>query len=380
MCCETTVGLPAEWVPCQYPFTGHPNAARIRAYVGAMRAAIFHEPRRIEAGDRPDPSLREPTDAIVRVVIACVCGSDLWYYRGDSEFEPGPDRPRVHRRRRGRRRRGDRHQTGDLVIAPFAFSDGTCPNCQNGITTACMNGGFFPMNGDGGQGEAVRVPLADSTLVTVPGSGHSDEMMRSLLALSDVMATGHHAAVCAQVKAGQTVAVVGDGAVGLSGVLAAKRLGAERIIALSRHADRQALATEFGATDIVAERGDAAVEAIKEMTDGVGVDATLECVGTGQSMQTAIDIARAGSMVGFVGVPHGVELPIEQMFFRTVGVRGGGAPVRVYLPELLDDVLAGRINPGRVLDYETDLEGIADAYAAMDERRAIKSLVRVGTL
>ena len=345
-----------------------------------MRAAIFHEPRRIEAGDRPDPGLREPTDAIVRVVIACVCGSDLWYYRGDSEFEPGPIGHEFVGVVEDVSAEVTDIKTGDLVIAPFAFSDGSCPNCQNGITTACMNGGFFPMNGDGGQGEAVRVPLANTTLVTVPGSGHSDEMMRSLLALSDVMATGHHAAVCAQVKAGQTVAVVGDGAVGLSGVLAAKRLGAERIIALSRHDDRQALARQFGATDIVAERGDAAVVAVKEMTDGVGVDATLECVGTGQSMQTAIDIARAGSMVGFVGVPHGVELPIQQMFFRTVGVRGGGAPVRVYLPELLEDVLAERINPGRVLDYETDLEGIGEAYAAMDERRAIKSLVRVGTL
>src|SRR3954453_10921635 len=367
-------------VPCQYPSRRAPLARSIGGTVGVMRAAIFHEPRRIEAGERPDPSLREPTDAIVRVVLACVCGSDLWYYRGDSEFAPGPighefigvvedvgaDVTSLNR--------------GDLVIAPFAFSDGTCPNCQHGVTTACMNGGFFPMNGDGGQGEAVRVPLADSTLVTVPGSGHSDEMLRSLLTLSDVMATGHHAAVCANVQAGQTVAVVGDGAVGLSGVLAAKRLGADRIIALSRHADRQELATEFGATDIVAERGDEAVEKIKEMTDGVGVDATLECVGTGQAMQTAIAIARAGSMVGFVGVPHGVELPIGQMFFRTVGVRGGGAPVRVYLPELLDAVLAGMINPGRVLDYETDLEGIAEAYAAMDERRAIKSLVRVGSL
>ena len=224
------------------------------------------------------------------------------------------------------------------------------------------------------------MPLADTTLVIVTGSGHSDQMMRSLLALSDVFATGHHAAVCAQVKPGQTVAVVGDGAVGLCGVLAAKRLGAERIIALSRHADRQKLAREFGATDIVAERGEEATETVKEMTDGVGVDAALECVGTGQSMTTAIDIARAGSMVGYVGVPHGVELPIEQMFYRNVGVRGGGAPVRVYLPELLDDVLAERINPGRVLDYETELDGIADAYAAMDERRAIKSLVRVGSL
>jgi threonine dehydrogenase-like Zn-dependent dehydrogenase len=227
-----------------------------------------------------------------------------------------------------------------------------------------MNGGFFPMNGDGGQGEGVRVPLADTTLVTVAGSGHSDEMLRSLLTRSDVFATGHHAAVCADVKPGQTVAVIGDGGVGLSGVLAAQRLGAERIISLSRHADRQALAREFGATDIVAGRGNEAVAAINAMTDGVGVDATLECVGTGQSMQTAIDIARAGSMVGFVGVPHGVELPIGQMFSRTVGVRGGGAPVRVYLPELLEDVLAERINPGRVLDYETDLDGIGDAYAA----------------
>jgi threonine dehydrogenase-like Zn-dependent dehydrogenase len=236
------------------------------------------------------------------------------------------------------------------------------------------------MNGDGGQGEAVRVPLADMTLVTVPGSGHSEEMPRSLLTLSDVFATGHHAAICAQVKPGHTVAVVGDGAVGLSAVLAAKRLGAERIIALSRHADRQKLAREFGATDIFAARGEEAVAAVKKMTDGVGVDATLECVGTGQAMQTAIDIARAGSIVGYVGVPHGVELPIAQMFYRTVGVRGGGAPVRIYLPELLEDVLAERINPGRVLDYETDLDGIADAYAAMDERRAIKSLVRIGSM
>jgi len=345
-----------------------------------MRAAIFHEPRRIETGERPDTSLREPTDAVVRVVLACVCGSDLWYYRGDSPFEPGPIGHEFVGVVEDLGAEVTTLAKGDLVIAPFAFSDGTCPNCQNGITTACMNGGFFPMNGDGGQGEAVRVPFADTTLVTVPGSGHSDEMMRSLLTLSDVMATGHHAAVCAQVRAGQTVAVVGDGAVGLSGVLAARRLGADRVIALSRHANRQALATEFGATDIVAERGEAAVEAVKEMTGGVGVDATLECVGTGQAMQTAFDIARAGSMVGFVGVPHGVELPVRQMFSRNVGVRGGGAPVRVYLPELLDDVLEGRIDPGKVLDYETDLDGIGDAYAAMDERRAIKSLVRVGTV
>jgi threonine dehydrogenase-like Zn-dependent dehydrogenase len=345
-----------------------------------MRAAIFHEPGRIETGDRPDPSLREPTDAIVRVVMACVCGSDLWYYRGDSPFEPGPighefigvvEDVGADVRHVGK---------GDFVIAPFAFSDGTCPHCRHGITSACVAGGFYPSNGDGGQGEGVRVPLADGSLVKVPGSGHSDEMLASLLTLSDVMATGHHAAVCADVRPGGTVAVVGDGAVGLSGVLAAKRLGARRVIALSRNLARQQVARDFGATDVVAERGEAATEAVMELTGGVGVDATLECVGTGQAMQTALSIARPGSMVGYVGVPHGVELPIADMFFRNKGVRGGSAPARAYIPELLDDVLEGRIEPGRVLDYETDLDGIADAYAAMDERRAIKSLVRVGTL
>ena len=233
---------------------------------------------------------------------------------------------------------------------------------------------------DGGQGEAVRVPLADGTLVRVPGSGHSDETMRSLLTLSDVMATGHHAAVCAGVEPGVVVAVVGDGAVGLSGVLAATRLGAQRIIALSRNPVRQALARAFGATDIVAERGEEATEAVMQLTNGVGADATLECVGTAQSMSTALSIARPGSMVGYVGVPHGVELPVGEMFARNKGVLGGAAPARAYVPELLDDVLDGRIDPGRVFDFETDLDGVADAYEAMDERRAIKSLLRVGTV
>src|SRR3954467_6207227 len=251
------------------PLSQGPIGSLDRGHTGVMRAALFHDPRRIEAGDRPDPSLVEPTDAIVRVVIACVCGSDLWYYRGDSPFQPGPIGHEFIGVVEDTGAEVTSIKTGQLVIAPFAFSDGTCPNCRHGVTTACMNGGFFPMNGDGGQGEAVRVPLADSTLVSVPGSGHSDEMLRSLLSLSDVMATGHHAAICAQVKAGQTVAVVGDGAVGLSAVLAAKRLGAERIIAMSRRADRQKLAREFGATDIVAERGAEAVAAVKEMTGGV---------------------------------------------------------------------------------------------------------------
>src|SRR3954471_7341048 len=231
-----------------------------------MRAAIFNEPHSITVGERRDPVVAEPTDAVVRVVLACVCGSDLWFYRGDSPFEPGPI---GHEFIGVVEDVGAEVRTvarGDLVICPFAFSDGTCPHCQNGITTACMNGGFFPSNGDGGQGEAVRVPLAEGTLVSVPGSGHSDAMLRSLLTLSDVIATGHHAAVCAGVRAGDVVAVVGDGAVGLSGVLAAKRLGADRVIALSRHADRQKLAREFGATDIVDQRGEEATAAVLELT------------------------------------------------------------------------------------------------------------------
>ena len=216
-----------------------------------MRAAVFNEPRSISVAERPDPVIGEPTDAIVRVVLSCVCGSDLWYYRGESPFAPGPIGhefigvvedvgPEVHSIKRG-----------DFVISPFAFSDGTCPHCRHGITSACSAGGFYPMNGDGGQGEAVRVPLADGTLVRVPGSGHSDETMASLLTLSDVLATGHHAAVCADVKPRGVAAVVGDGAVGLCGVLAAARLGAERVIALSRNPVRQKLAREFGATDVV---------------------------------------------------------------------------------------------------------------------------------
>jgi threonine dehydrogenase-like Zn-dependent dehydrogenase len=345
-----------------------------------MRAAIFEKPGSVTVGDRPDPVIDQPTDAIVRVVLACVCGSDLWYYRGDSPFEAGPIGHEFIGVVEDVGSDVSSVKEGDFVIAPFAYSDGTCPHCRHGIHTACENGGFFPMNGDGGQGEAVRVPVADGTLVAVPGSGHSDELLASLLSLSDVMSTGHHAAVCANVKAGDTVAVVGDGAVGLSAVLAAKRLGAERIVALSRHADRQELAKQFGATDIVAERGNEGVQRVLEMTDGVGVDAALECVGTGQAMETALGIARPGSTVGYVGVPHGVELPVEALFYRNKGVRGGPAPARAYIPELLEDVLADRIDPGRVFDFATDLDGVGEAYAAMDERRAIKSLLRVSSI
>jgi threonine dehydrogenase-like Zn-dependent dehydrogenase len=344
-----------------------------------MRAAIFNGPHAIEVGERPDPVIAAPADAIVRVVLSCVCGSDLWYYRGESPHDLGPIGHEFIGvvEETGQAVRGV--AKGDFVIAPFIYCDGTCANCQAGVTSQCVHGGGFGNHGiDGGQGEAVRVPLAGSTLVPVPRSGYPDETMRSLLALSDVMCTGHHAAVSAGVKPGSVVAVVGDGAVGLCGVLAAHRMGAARIIALSRNPSRQKLAAAFGATEIVSERGDAAIEAVRELTGGVGVDAAHECVGTGQSVATALAVTRPGSMVGMVGVPHGVDASIaDTIVFRNVGLRGGVAPARAYIPELLGDVLEGRINPGRVFDFETDLDHVAEAYKAMDERRAIKSLIRV---
>jgi threonine dehydrogenase-like Zn-dependent dehydrogenase len=344
-----------------------------------VRAAMFAGPGNIELGDRPDAIVAAPTDAVVRVAFAAVCGSDLWYYRGASPHALGPIGHEfvgvVERVGADVRELGE----GDLVVAPFKYSDGTCANCRAGWTSYCVAGGAFGTDGfDGGQGEAVRVPFADATLVRASGSGHSDDVMRSLLTLCDVMTTGHHAAVSAGVRSGCVTAVVGDGAVGLCAVLAARRLGAARIIALSRNPARQDLARSFGATDILAERGEEASEAVLTLTDGVGVDAALECVGTAESMATAFAVARPGSTVGFVGVPHGVEVPIRGMFNRNVGLRGGSAPARTYIPEFLDDVLDGRIDPGRVLDFETELDGIAEAYAAMDERRAVKALVRVG--
>jgi alcohol dehydrogenase len=345
-----------------------------------MKAAIFKGPGTIAVEERPRPTVVEPTDAVVRVVLACVCGSDLWFYRGISEHSHGGV---GHEFVGVVDEVGSAVQTlaaGDFVIAPFAWSDGTCQNCQAGFHTACVHGGFFGQGaeGDGGQAEFVRVPQADGTLVRVPGSDFSDETLASLLTLSDVMATGYHAAVSAGVQKGQTVAVVGDGAVGLSGVLSAQLLGAGRIIVLaSTHEDRHALAREWGATDIVQARGDKAVEALRDLTDGYGADAVLECVGSEESSQTAFAIARPGAIVGRVGVPHGVQIDAAATFFRNVGMRGGPAPARAYLPELLEMVLDGRIDPGRVFDLATDLDHVAEAYAAMDERRAIKALVRV---
>ena len=347
-----------------------------------MKATTIYGARDVRLEDQRDPSIQKPTDAIVKVVAACVCGSDLWSYRGDNPIEK-PFRighefvgvvEEVGSEVRSLR-------TGDFVIAPFMYSDNTCPHCQVGMHSACSTGGFWGgpdrdgLMVDGGQGEYVRVPLADGTLVSTRETPDA-AMIPSLLALSDVMGTGWHAAIAADVQEGDTVVVVGDGAVGLSGVLAASRMGAERVVVMSRHETRQQIARSFGATDVIAERGEAGENAVLELTGGIGADAVLECVGTGQSMNTALAIARPGATVGYVGVPHGVELPVRTMFSRNVGVAGGVAPVRQYLPALRDDVLSGVIEPGLVFDLELPLDQVAEGYAAMDERRAIKTMLR----
>ena len=343
-----------------------------------MRAAIFEGPGAVEVGERPDPVIQEPTDAIVRVMLGCVCGSDLWYYRGETPHAAGSIGHEFIGivEQAGANVRNVR--PGDLVVAPFIYSDMSCPNCLNGSTITCPAGGNFG-NGeiDGGQGEAVRVPLAGGTLVPVPGSGHPEATLRSLLALSDVMSTGHHAAVSAGVKQDDTVAVVGDGAVGLCAVLASRRLGAERIIALSRHPDRQKMALEFGATDIIQARGEEASQAVLELTGGIGADAALECVGTEQSIATAVGHR-----------PARLHHRHRRGPARPAAVRRGVLPQRrlAWRPGPGPDLhprAAGRRprwhhQPRPVFDYETDLDHIADAYQAMDERRAIKSLIRVG--
>jgi threonine dehydrogenase-like Zn-dependent dehydrogenase len=344
-----------------------------------MRATVMYRAGDVRVENVPDPAIVEPTDAVVRVTHACICGSDLWPYKTMEHSESG--------RVMGHEAIGVVEAVGadvreikqdDLVVMPFAFSDGTCIFCHDGLQTSCVHGGFFgTVEFDGAQAEAVRVPQADGTLVVLPVA-EDDALMRSLLTLSDVMGTGHHAAVAANVGPGKTAAVVGDGAVGLCGVLAAERLGAERIIILGRHPDRIALAREFGATDVVAERGEEAVERVRELTDGYGVHSVLECVGLEQSELTAIEIARPGGAVGRVGVPQDETMPASQpAFYNNISVSGGPAPVRAYIEELLPDVLDGRIEPGRVLDRVTDLEGVPDGYRAMNEREAIKILIEL---
>ena len=328
--------------------------------------------------DVPDARLIEPTDAVIRVTRGCICGSDLWPYASLEPSETG--RAMGHEAigvvdAVGADVRG--MKAGDLVVMPFAYSDGTCDFCHQGLHTSCLHGGFFGTGGDvgGAQAEAVRVPQADGTLFVLP-VGEEDALMPSLLTLSDVMGTGHHAAVAAKVGPGKAAAVVGDGAVGLCGVIAARRLGAE-IILLGRHADRIALAKEFGATDIVSERGDEAAERVRELTDGLGVHSVLECVGLEQSELTAIEIARPGGAVGRVGVPQEETMPASRpAFYNNVTVGGGPAPVRAYIEELLPDILEGRIEPGRVFDRNIGLDEVPKGYRAMADRESIKVMVQ----
>ena len=343
-----------------------------------MKATFMYGAGDVRLVNVPDATLKFATDAVVRITRACVCGSDLWPYQ---QMAANPQGQAMGHEFIGIVEAvGSEVRTlkkGDLVVAPFAYSDGTCEFCQEGLHTSCTHGGFWG-RGDvgGGQAEAVRVPLADGTLVKL-SVGVEDARMASLLTLSDVMGTGHHAALAARVKPGKTVAVVGDGAVGLCGVIAAKRLGAERIILLGRHPDRIRLGKEFGATDIVSDRTEAAIQKVKDLTAGLGVHSVLECVGHGESTLTAVSIARAGGCVGRVGVPQEQTIPGSALsFFRNVTISGGPAPVRAYIEELLPDVLEGRIQPGKVFDATLSLDEVSEGYRAMNERQVIKALIR----
>jgi alcohol dehydrogenase len=346
-----------------------------------MRAAVYHGPGDIRIENVPDPRIEKPTDAIVRITHTAICGSDLWFYRGQQEYEPGW---RVGHEPMGVVEAiGDevRHvKPGDFVIAPFAISDGTCEFCSKGLHTVCATGRFWGQDLDGAQGEAVRAPLADGTLVRVPERVEGDEkLLTALFPLTDVMATGHHAAKLAGVEQGSTAVVIGDGAVGLCGVLAARRLGAERIIAVGHHDDRLEIARGFGATHLIRSQGEEAVGEILELTGG-GANHVLECVGAAASMDQAIYVARPGGTIGYVGVPHGPQeegFDIMGMFFKHLTLRGGGAPARAYMHELMDDVLQGTLDPSPVFDMTVGLDGVPEGYSAMDERRALKVLIRL---
>src|SRR3954468_25077739 len=336
-----------------------------------MHATVLYAPRDVRFEDVAAPAILEPTDAIIRMSATCVCGSDLWSYRGISPVtQPTPFGHEYCGNVEEVGRAVTSIKPGQFVIGSFFASDNTCPHCRAGYQTSCQQRALV----GGAQAPRLRVPLADGTLVATLDTP-SDDLIPSLLALSDVMGTGWFAADAANVKPGGTVVVVGDGAVGLLGVLAAKQMGAERIIAMSRHESRQKLAREFGATDIVTERGSEGVDRIKDLTRGVGADSVLECVGTQESMQQAIHATRPGGSIGYVGVPHGVTLDGADVFFRHVRLLGGPAPVRKYLPELIGLVFNGTINPGKVFDLTLPLDQVADGYRAMDERRAIKTLL-----
>jgi threonine dehydrogenase-like Zn-dependent dehydrogenase len=338
-----------------------------------MKATLLYGKGDVRLEEVPEPKIQKPTDAIIRLAATCICGSDLWPYRGLNEINApmtmGHEYCGVIEEVGSAVRSV---KPGQFVVGSFCLSDNTCPHCKFGFQSSCEQREFM----SGAQAPLARVHLADGSLVAIPGQP-SEDLIPSLLATSDVLGTGWYAADAAGVRLGSTVVVVGDGAVGLMGVLASKQMGAERIIAMSRHETRQKLAQEFGATDIITERGEEGVARIKALTKGIGADAVLECVGTEQSMAQALKAARPGAMVGFVGVPHGVELDGSQLFYSQVGMMGGPAPVRRFLPDLLKLVLDRKINPGRVFDLELPLLDVAEGYRAMDERRAIKTLLRV---
>ena len=340
-----------------------------------MRGVIMHGPGDVRVEDREDPTIVDPTDAVIRITATCICGSDLWPYRGADQV----DHAKMGHEYVGVVEEvGSEVRTvtpGDFVVGSFVISDGTCQICRAGFPSSCVHR-IFVDGAIGTQAEKARIPYADGTLVATPGQP-DPELIPHLLAASDVLGTGWFAAVAAQAGPGRTVAVVGDGAVGLMGVLAAKQLGAERIIAMSRHTDRQDLARHFGATDIVEDRGAAGVARIKELTDGLGAHSVIEAVGTQESMTQAIGATRPGGNVGFVGVSHDVQLPGQLLFFSQVQILGGPAPVRRFLPELVQLIWDRRIDPGRVFDLTLPLERAAEGYAAMDERRAIKVLLTV---
>jgi len=338
-----------------------------------MFGTTLYAPGDVRYEELPEPTIVRSTDAIIRLSATCVCGSDLWPYRGVNKVtapmhmgheycgvvvEVGSDVRTV--------------KPGQFVVGSFVLSDNSCPHCRHGFQSSCEQREFMT----GAQAQYARVPLADGTLVATAETP-PDDLIPSLLAASDVLGTGWYAADAARVQAGSTVVVVGDGAVGLMGVLAAKQMGAGRIIAMSRHKTRQDLALEYGATDIVAERGEEGIARIKQMTNRIGADSVLECVGTQESMQQALQVARPGSMIGYVGVPHGVTFDGQNLFFAQVGMLGGPAPVRRFLPQLMELVLTRKINPGKVFDLEIPLADVAEGYKAMDERRAIKALLRV---
>ena len=336
-----------------------------------MFGAVIHAPGDVRYEERPEPVIVEPTDAVVRTVAACVCGSDLWRYRGISPVTRAT--PIGHEFCGVVEAVGEAVTTvevGDFVVGGFNPSDNTCAVCRKAAQANCQHGAHY----EGCQADKIRIPWADGTLIATP-TMPDDDLLPSILTLSDVMCTGWHAAVSAGVGPGTSVAVVGDGAVGLCAVLASVQLGAETVIAMSRHDDRQKVAQEFGATHIVPERDDAGIAAVKELTGGIGADCVLECVGTEPARLQAVGCVRDGGNIGLVGVPHG-ELPVNDLFWRNVGVKGGPAHCRAYLPQLLELVLDRTINPGLVFDLELPLVEIAEAYAAMDERRAIKTLVR----